>query len=96
MEGIPARSLWDTIKDIMHHQAEGDSELVHPFGEIACVPPNSRPTMRRVSRTHRVDLDRLYDCINLDPEIPIKYVNTTQQLTDILEEGSFQETGGHN
>ena len=44
--------------------------------------------MRHVSRTHRVDLDRLYDRMNLDPMTQIKYVNTTQQLADILTKGS--------
>ena len=32
------------------------------------------PTMRHVSRTHRVALDWLFDRINLDPKISIKYV----------------------
>ena len=34
------------------------------------------PTMRHVSRTHRVALDWLFDRINLDPKIQIKYVYT--------------------
>ena len=34
------------------------------------------PTMRHVSRTHRVALDWLFDRINLDPKIEIKYINT--------------------
>ena len=45
--------------------------------------------MRHVLCTHRVDLERLYDRINSDPMIQIKYVNTTQQLTEILTKGSF-------
>ena len=32
------------------------------------------PTMRHVSRTHRVGFDWLSDRINLDPKIQIKYV----------------------
>ena len=40
------------------------------------------PTMRHVSRTHRVPLDWLFDRINLDPKIQIKYVDTkTKSLT---------------
>ena len=40
------------------------------------------PTMRHVSRTHRVALDWLFDRINLDPKIQIKYVDTkTNSLT---------------
>ena len=34
------------------------------------------PTMRHVSRTHRVALDWLFDRINLDPKIQIKYIDT--------------------
>ena len=34
------------------------------------------PSMRHVSRTHRVALDWLFDGINMDPKIQIKYVDT--------------------
>ena len=47
------------------------------------------PTMRHVSRTHRVALDRLFDRINLDPKIQIKYIDTKNQLADILTKGNF-------
>ena len=38
------------------------------------------PTMRHVSRTHRVALDWLVDRINLDSKIQIKYIDTKNQL----------------
>ena len=41
------------------------------------------PTMRHVSRTHRVALDWLFDRINLDPKVQIKYIDTKNQLADI-------------
>ena len=47
------------------------------------------PTMRHVSRTHRVALDWLFDRINLDPKIQIKYIDTRNQLEDILTKGNF-------
>ena len=47
------------------------------------------PTMRHVSRTHRVALDWLFDRINLDPRIQIKYIDTKNQLADILTKGNF-------
>ena len=47
------------------------------------------PTMRHVSRTHRVALDWLFDRINLDPKIQIKYIDTKNQLADILTQGNF-------
>ena len=45
--------------------------------------------MRHVSRTHRVALDWLFDRINLDPKIQIKYIDTKNQLADILTKGNF-------
>ena len=45
--------------------------------------------MRHVSRTHRVALDWLFDRINLDSKIPIKYIDTKNQLADILTKGNF-------
>ena len=47
------------------------------------------PTMRHVSRTHRVALDWLFDRINLDPMIQIKYIDTKNQLADSLTKGNF-------
>ena len=47
------------------------------------------PTMTHVSRTHRVALDWLFDRINLDPNIQIKYIDTKNQLADILTKGNF-------
>ena len=47
------------------------------------------PTMRHVSRTHRVALDWLFDRINLDSKIQIKYIDTKNQLADILTKGDF-------
>ena len=47
------------------------------------------PTMRHVSRTHRVVLDWLFDRINLDSKIQIKYIDTIKQLADILTKGNF-------
>ena len=45
--------------------------------------------MRHVSRTHRVALDWLFDRINLDLKIQIKYIDTKNQLADILTKGNF-------
>ena len=47
------------------------------------------PTMRQVSRTHRVALDRLFDRVNLEPMIQIWYIDTKHQLADILTKGHF-------
>ena len=47
------------------------------------------PTMRQVSRTHRVALDLLLDRIYLDPNIQIRYIDTKHQLADIFTKGNF-------
>ena len=47
------------------------------------------PTMRHVSRTHRLALDWLFHRINLDNEIQSKYIDTKRQLADILTQGNF-------
>ena len=47
------------------------------------------PTMRHVSRTHRVALDWLFDRINLDSKIQMKYIDTRNQLADILTKRNF-------
>ena len=47
------------------------------------------PTVRHVSRTHRVALDWLFDRINLDHQIQIKYIDTKNQLADMLTKGNF-------
>ena len=44
---------------------------------------------RHVSRTHRVAIDWLFDRINLDSKIQIKYIDTKNQLADILTKGNF-------
>ena len=54
------------------------------------------PTMRHVSRTHGVALDWLFDRINLDAKIQIKYVDTKNELADILTKGNFTRDEWNN
>ena len=56
---------------------------------IKMIMKGRSPTMRHVSRTHRVALDWLFDRINLDPKIQIKYIDTKNHLADILTKGNF-------
>ena len=48
-----------------------------------------RSPHRHVSGTHKVALDWLFDRINLDSEIQIKYIDTKNQLVDMLTKGNF-------
>ena len=61
----------------------------HNEAVIKMIIKGRSPTMRHVSRTHRVALDWLFDRINLDSKIQIKYIDTKNQLADILTKGNF-------
>ena len=54
------------------------------------------PTMRHVSRTHTVALDWLFDRINLDSKIQVRYIDTKHQLADILTKGNFTRDEWNN
>ena len=54
------------------------------------------PKMRHVPRTHRVALDWLFEWINLDPKIQTRFVDTKDQLADILTKGSFTRDEWNN
>ena len=45
--------------------------------------------MRHVPRTHRVDLDWLWERMREDPGVYIKYVGTKEQVADIFTKGAF-------
>ena len=45
--------------------------------------------MGHVSRTNRVDIDWLFDRNNVEKALHNKYVNTAQQIADVLTKGSF-------
>ena len=74
------------------HSSQGESQP-HIFEDnearIKMIIKRRSPTMRHMSRTHRVALDWLFDRINLEPKIQIKYVDSKNQLADILTKGSF-------
>ena len=54
------------------------------------------PTMRHVSRTHRVVVDWLFVRMNLDPEILLRYVDTKHQLADMLTKENFTRDEWNN
>ena len=56
---------------------------------IKMIMKGRSPAMRHVSRTHRVALDWPFDRMNLDPKIQIKYIDTKNQLADMLTKENF-------
>ena len=87
----------DVMEDIdsvpSNVQSARQEALLYVFedneAEIKMIIKGRCPTMRHVSRTHRVALDWLFDRINLDSKIQIKYIDTKNQLADILTKGNF-------
>ena len=87
----------DVIQDIdsvpSNVQSASHEALLYVFEDneavIKMIMKGRSPAMRHVSRTHRVALDWLFDRINLDPKIQIKYIDTKNQLADILTKGNF-------
>ena len=47
------------------------------------------PKLRHVARTHRIDLDWLFERVREDPGVFIKYISTKTQLADMLTKGAF-------
>ena len=47
------------------------------------------PNMRHITRTHRVDLDWLFERLRDDPGVSITYVFTKAQVADFLTKGNF-------
>ena len=68
-------------------QASHQEALLYVFEDneavIKMIIKGRSTTMIHVSRTHRVALDWLFDRINLDSKIQIKYIDTKNQLADI-------------
>ena len=87
----------DVMKDIdavpSNVQFSHQEALLNVFEDneavIRMTTKGRSPTMRHVSRTHRVALDWLLDRINLDTKIQIKDIDTKNQLADILTKGNF-------
>ena len=74
-------------------QSSRQEALLYVFEDneavIKMIIKGRSPAMRHVSRTHRVALDWLFDRINLDPKIQIKYIDTKNQLADIFNQRKF-------
>ena len=87
----------DVMEDIdsvpSNVQSASQEALLYVFEDneavIKMIIKGRSPTMRHVSRTHRVAFDWLFDRINLDSKIQVKYIDTKNQLADIQTKGNF-------
>ena len=78
----------------------GSNAMLYVFEDneavIKMIIKGRSPTMRHVSRTHRVALDCLFDRINLGSKIQIRYIDTKHQLADILTKVNFTRDEWNN
>ena len=79
---IPSNTMHSCASAVLYDFE--DNEAV-----IKMIIKGRSPTMRHVSRTHRVALEWLFDRINLDPQIQVIYIDSKHQLADILTNGNF-------
>ena len=87
----------DVMQDIdsvpFNVQSARQEALLYVFEDneavIKMIMKGRSPTMRHVSRTHRVALDWSFDRINLDPKIQIKYIDTKNPTRRHLDKGEF-------
>ena len=87
----------DVTRDIdavpSNAQSTRQEALLYVFEDneavIKMIMKGRSPTMRHVSRTHRVALDWLFDRINLDPKSKSNTLTPKNQLADILTKGNF-------
>ena len=81
------------------HLTEKESQLyILEVNEavIKMIIKGRSPTMTHVSSTHRVALGWVFDRIIVDPKIQIKYVESKNQLADVLTKGSFTHDEWNN
>ena len=81
------------------HCSQGGSQLyIFEDNEVVIkmIIKGRCPTMRHESRTHRVALDWLIDRINLDPKIQVEYVDTRNQLANMLTIRAFIRDEWHH
>ena len=86
-------TCWITLIVPSNVQFSHEGALLYVFEDneavIKMILKGRSPTMRHVSRTHRVALDWLFDRINLDSKIQIKYIDTKKPTRRHLNQRKF-------
>ena len=91
LDGLLALELWDLIVSVFGNTTQEALLCVFEDNEavIKMIIKGRSPTMRHVSRTHRVALDWLSERINLDSKIQIKYIDTKKPTRRHIDKGKF-------
>jgi hypothetical protein len=92
---VSSRKHWSETLDYVPPNIDEPAKKAHLViledndAVIKMVIKGRSPAMRHVARTHRIDLDWLFEQIREDKGIGIRYVNTKLQAADILTKGQF-------
>ena len=87
---VSSRKHWSETLDYVPPNIDEPAKKAHLIiledndAVIKMVIKGRSPAMRHVARTHRIDLDWLFEQIREDKGIGIRYVNTKLQAADIL------------
>ena len=78
-EGLPSLQLWDKLLGrAVNLVMQEDNQAT-----ILVVKKGFSPKLRHISRTHKINLSSLKECID-DPSVEIKYIDTNEQAADIF------------
>ena len=97
VKGNDTRLTWDVdfVPSSVKNTAYGKAQIVLLEDNEAVIKMTIKcraPQFKHVARVHRVDLDWLFERVQKDPGLGLKYINTKLQLADILTKGSFTST----
>ena len=96
-EQIPTTNTSLDLTNIDHVPSSGthsgSNAMLYVFDDdeavIKVILKGRSPTMRHVSTAHKVALDWLFDRVDLDSKIQIRYIDTKHQLADIFDQRYF-------
>ena len=52
------------------------------------------PALKHVARTHRVNLDWLFERLQQDPSLFVRYIGTKEQIADLFTKGNSLPNNG--
>ena len=101
---IPTNHTDEYLTNIDHLPSNGthsgSNAMLYVFEDneavMKMVIKGRSPTMRHVFLTHRLALDWLFDRINLDSKIQIRYSDHKHQQADVLTKGKFTRDEWNN
>ena len=99
MDGLLALGLWDTVMIVFVQPTTMSNRNIRAHMELVLlfIPKPSQKVKRKQKVDQLSDVEQsCSDRIHLEPKVQIKYVNTKNQLADMLTKEVSQEMNGPN